>query len=111
MLHVPDGVPVVGVAGQTLFVSKGTRFRPSFPQAGTEYVPVCVPAFKPERCIREDGQSEANSAVGERLKELHGTHTGEAAAAAADVAGAPLETLYHMCPKEEWEAAKKSGKA
>ena len=40
------------VAGDTIFIEKGQRFKPVFPVADTEYIPVCIPAFKPERCIR-----------------------------------------------------------
>ena len=42
-------------AGQTVFIAKGERFKPEFPDAGTEYIPVAMPAFRPDRCIREDG--------------------------------------------------------
>ena len=45
---------VSAVAGQTIFVEKGQRFKPVFPVADTEYIPVCIPAFKPERCKREE---------------------------------------------------------
>ena len=40
-------------AGQTVKISSGTRFRPSFPE-DTTYIPVCVPAFQPDRCVREE---------------------------------------------------------
>jgi len=47
-------------AGDSVFIEKGERFRPIFPEGGTEYVPVCLPAFRPDRCIREDDPTEAS---------------------------------------------------
>lgn len=78
-------------AGQTVFIQKGTRFRPSFPEDST-YVPVCVPAFRPDRCQRED-PDESGKEISEKLKQLHDN------------------VLYHMTKKAEWEQAKKSGHA
>jgi mannose-6-phosphate isomerase-like protein (cupin superfamily) len=40
-------------AGQTVFIRRGERFRPFF-DANTEYLPVCLPAFRPDRCVREE---------------------------------------------------------
>lgn len=77
VFEVEGGSSTTAKAGQTVFISKGTRFRPSFPVGDTQcvpspnftthnafhysihffkfrYVPVCVPAFRPDRCIRED---------------------------------------------------------
>jgi len=83
-------------AGQTVFVSKGERFRPEFPEAGTEYIPVCLPAFRPDRCIRED---DPDGPVSKKLKQLHGN--------GADAKCKPnAEVLYHMCQKKIWEEAK-----
>ena len=49
-----EGQPDLTVgAGQTVKISSGTRFRPSFPE-DTTYIPVCVPAFRPDRCVREE---------------------------------------------------------
>ena len=56
-------------AGQTVKISKGTRFRPSFPE-DTTYIPVCIPAFSPSRCIREDVTEEGKD-VALNLKKLH----------------------------------------
>lgn len=102
IMAVGDGVVEVG-AGETCYVERGTRFQPRFPEGGTTYVPVCVPAFKPERCVREEGGG-APSAVSAKLEALHG--------AAAATANAPAaEVLYHMCEKALWEAAKARGGA
>jgi len=93
-------------AGQTVFIGKGERFRPSFPDAGTEYFPVCLPAFRPDRCLREDG-TPRESEVSKKLQELHAG----AGAKTAESAEPPPEVLYHMCPVPVWEEAKAIGEA
>ena len=67
--------------GETALIDKGTRFQPRFPEAGTSYIPVCIPAFRPDRCVREEGSC---SDVAKRLAALH-----------TKVEDAP-EVLYHM---------------
>jgi len=57
-------------AGDSVFIKKGERFRPVFPVGGTEYIPVCLPAFRPDRCVRED-DTERSKQVSGKLKELH----------------------------------------
>ena len=80
-------------AGETCLVSRGERYRPLFPVADTEFLAICLPAFKPERCVREeDGPAAAAAAV----------------ALAAD--GYP-EIIYHMCEKSCWESALAAGEA
>ena len=79
---LPDGSTVELKAGETALVDKGTRFQPRFPEAGTSYIPVCIPAFRPDRCLREEGSS---SDVAKRLAALHTNK----------VEDAP-EVLYHM---------------
>lgn len=103
VLYGKDGNEKLTVqAGETLFVAKGERFRPVFPQGGTEYIPVCIPAFKPERCHREE---EGVSDVSKTLKELHSAT--KASAGNCDA----VDRLYHMCQKNLWEAALKNGEA
>ena len=87
-------------AGATVFIGKGERFRPTFPDGGTEYVPVCLPAFRPDRCKREE---EEGGAVSKKLAELHS----KTAAPAAE----PSEVLYHMCVASHWEESKRLGEA
>jgi len=94
---LPDGSEVEANAGDTVKVAAGTRFQPRFPEGGTEYLPVCLPAFRPERCVREE---EGESDVAKRLDALHKPKAPP---------GPPAEILYHMCEKPRWEAAKKSG--
>lgn len=98
VLQYDDGRSELEVkAGQTVFIGRGERFKPDFPDGDTEYVPVCLPAFRPDRCQREDGP---DSAVSKRLKELHTP----AAAPAITGSFTPPEVLYHMCTKAAWEA-------
>lgn len=56
-------------AGETVFIRSGTRFRPTFP-VDTEYIPVCLPAFRPDRCLREDEEEEQKN-IASKLKDLH----------------------------------------
>lgn len=86
-------------AGETVFIERGERFRPTFPDSGTEYVPVCLPAFRPDRCIRE----EEVGTVSERLATLHSKRK-----RATEEEAAP-EILYHMCQSSMWEKAKRLG--
>lgn len=89
-------------AGQTVFIARGERFKPEFPEGETEYVPVCLPAFRPDRCIREDGP---DSEVSKRLAALHG------AAPTLVANDEKPEVLYHVCQKALWEEAKHKGEA
>lgn len=105
---------VSAVAGETIFIEKGQRFKPVFPVADTEYIPVCIPAFKPERCKREDEgrDKDEEQKITERLEELHSQQpsddsiedkvTDKAKDANDDYNNG---TLYHMCEKSEWKAA------
>jgi hypothetical protein len=93
---------LTAVAGETVFVAKGERFKPVFPEGGTKYVPVCIPAFKPERCHREE---EGVSDVSANLQKLHAAPIGNDAAAPTDgdVIVKDDTKLYHMCEKTIWE--------
>ena len=82
-----------------------------FADGATEYIPVCLPAFRPDRCIREDDSERAKN-VSAKLKELHSNATQERAnSALAICADADPDILYHMCLKADWEAAKEKGEA
>lgn len=94
-------------AGQTVFIPKDSRFQPVFP-VPAKYIPVCLPAFSPERCIREEGTELSD--VSARLNELH--HGSDGAAAAAAVSAEEVNkrfddvnTLYHMCETSIYEKA------
>jgi len=98
--------------GQTCFIAKGERFRPIFPLGKTEYIPVCFPAFRPDRCIREEGGEE--SEVSTKLKQLHDTDA-ESSKKTNDKNDQEkyddIDILYHMCDKQKWEEAITSGNA
>jgi hypothetical protein len=64
------------------FIQKGERFRPIFPTCNVSYIPVCLPAFRPDRCTREEDNCEEAAAVAsgndnginvvtKKLRELH----------------------------------------
>ena len=112
VLLYEDGAKQLEVgAGQTVMIAQGERFKPTFPDAGTEYVPVCLPAFRPDRCIREEEGESGTVSV--NLKRLHAGDDKPSAAAqpAAEPAAEPAEVLYHMCEAWRWEAAKQRGEA
>lgn len=92
VMHSDDHKLTVN-AGETCYVAKGERYRPMFPDANTEFIAICSPAFKPERCVREE---EGSSGVSDKLKALHSSRTLED--------GYP-ESIFHMCEKAPWEAA------
>ena len=91
-------------AGDTVFIEKGERFRPVFPSGDTEYIPVCSPAFRPDRCIREE--DEETNDVTKKLRTLHGMDD-----AKPNDNDAIEDILYHMCQKTLWESSVVSGNA
>jgi mannose-6-phosphate isomerase-like protein (cupin superfamily)/uncharacterized protein (DUF952 family) len=92
-------------AGHTAFVEKGTRFQPRFPSGTTKYIPVCLPAFKPERCAREEGAVASDVSI--KLKDLHSKPTAQEVNAKFN----DVNIIYHMCKKSAWEECKKQSKA
>ena len=102
-------------AGETVFIAKGERFQPVFPQGDTEYVPICIPAFKPERCLREEENGINTSDVSKKLDELH-HHSQSKKRRTVDtdekkkVEDYP-DIIYHMCQKSLWEQAVQDGVA
>ena len=97
--------------GETVFVAAGERFRPVFPLAGTEYVPVCFPAFRPDRCIREE--EEEGSPVSDILKSLHNgasVETKEVPVQSSDTDDSE-EVLFHMAQRELYESVVAKGEA
>jgi len=105
-MHYGDDQVLLVEAGQTCFVAKGERFRPVFPVGETEYIPICLPAFKPSRCVREE---EGDSTVAAKLAELHSN--GKSPEATTTTTTDDAETLYHMCEKALWEKAIADGEA
>lgn len=99
---------LTATAGQTIMIASGERFRPIFPLGDCEYIPVCLPAFKPERCIREEETSE----VSDGLEKLHaGSATAAKDNATESKEGEATEIIYHMCEKALWEKALAAKKA
>jgi len=108
--------------GETVFIQKGERFRPVFPSAQTEYIPVCLPAFRPDRCHREEEIDFGD--VSATLNKLHQTSNRTTNISNADVTDVTAKSppsqinnqtisdiIYHMCQKKQWEEADKSGSA
>lgn len=101
--HQPDGTAAVlhVSAGETCFVARGERFKPVFRVCPTEYIPVCLPAFRPDRCKREEDEGD----VARTLAKLHGTAAATANAESSNAAtsAAVPHMLYHMCQASRWE--------
>ena len=100
-------------AGQTVFIPKGSRMQPVFP-VPSKYLPACLPAFKPERCIREEGTELSD--VSTKLAELHrGSSTSDevvfddtnkATLLSAEEVNAKfnhVQTIYHICQTSQYE--------
>ena len=119
--------------GETILIRKGERFRPCFPHGDTEYFPVCLPAFRPSRCQREEHPD--TSVITKTLRALHhqdiipssksiarlnpnqtsstGRLLNQTTVDAHHQRPTPREdrVLYHMCPRDRWQAAVDQGQA
>ena len=74
---------------------------------------MCLPAFRPDRCIRED-DSERSKQVAANLQQLHSGPSivpDSQAPSCKTVNDEVPDTLYHMCVKADWDAAKAKGEA
>jgi hypothetical protein len=93
-----EGVVTIN-AGETAFIQRGSTWQPTFP-VECEYIAICRPAFRPDRCIRED---ENNAEGMEKLKAMHKKQK------TAGIPAAPREKdddlLYHMTTRASWEEA------
>ena len=69
-------------AGQAVFLAKGERVRWHFTESA-EYVPICLPAFSPDNCFREDSEAA-------KPPPTHDSH----------------DSIYHLVQKPLWEASK-----
>ncbi|KAL7535081.1 hypothetical protein ACHAXR_006261 [Thalassiosira sp. AJA248-18] len=101
--------------GQTVFIPKGSRMQPVFPVA-SRYIPLCLPAFSPERCIREEGTELSDVAA--RLNELHDRGSDGGTAAPRELSAEEVneqfndvKTIYHMCQENLYENATRSKSA
>eukprot|EP00306_Pavlova_sp_CCMP459_P010416 CAMPEP_0185191958 /NCGR_PEP_ID=MMETSP1140-20130426/17678_1 /TAXON_ID=298111 /ORGANISM="Pavlova sp., Strain CCMP459" /LENGTH=303 /DNA_ID=CAMNT_0027758685 /DNA_START=20 /DNA_END=931 /DNA_ORIENTATION=+ len=105
VIELPGGEDKVEVeAGKTVHIAPGTRFRPTFPM-DTSYVPVCLPAFRPDRCIRED-EDAAGHKIAQKLKALHNSEA--PTCRTSNTEDSAPEVLYHMTTKAAWDAAKEA---
>eukprot|EP00977_Amphora_coffeiformis_P002850 scaffold528_cov165-Amphora_coffeaeformis.AAC.62 len=86
-------------AGETCYVAKGERYQPLFPETDTEFIAICSPAFRPERCVREE---EGSSGVSDQLKEVQPSQ---------GLADGYPDAIFHMSEKSPWEAALAAGEA
>ena len=81
-IEYAHGPPLTAKAGQAIFLAKGERVRWVFTEAA-EYVPICLPAFSPANCFREEGIPPAE----------HDKYT----------------DIYHLVQTPLWEACKANG--
>jgi uncharacterized protein (DUF952 family)/mannose-6-phosphate isomerase-like protein (cupin superfamily) len=109
-VHYGNGQALTANGGETIFIEKGERFRPIFPEGGTEYVPVCIPAFKPERCQREEENGVNTSEVSAKLEKLHSNNKKKNTDENPNNKTL-AKIVYHMCQKTLWEKHVASGTA
>jgi uncharacterized protein (DUF952 family)/mannose-6-phosphate isomerase-like protein (cupin superfamily) len=90
--------------GETCHVSHGERFKPVFPVGNTEYILTCLPAFSPDRCVREDeGMSDSDDIVAQRLRFLHEKKDDDDSTADDGDNKSADDKIYHMCQKSLWD--------
>ena len=84
-------------AGKGLFLPKNTRVKWMWP-GPCKYVPICVPAFSPSNCHREEeeGPTAKTEESMDHLRQLH--------------AALRFPFLFHAAQKSLWEEAKADGK-
>lgn len=101
--------------GETVFIPKGSRFKPVFPVTA-RYIPLCIPAFSPDRCIREE-EGGAPSDVAARLNTLHQntktrpTTPPQSSPAEVHAKYDHIRTIYHMCRTSLYQQAVDGKKA
>ena len=80
-----------------------------FPLAGTMYVPVCFPEFRPDQCIHKE--EEEGSPMSDKFKSLHN-------GASVETIEIPVhsydtndqeEVIYHIAQRELYESVATSG--
>lgn len=77
VLHYGDSKTVVARQGEGMIIPAGTRMKVCWPGPCT-YIPICMPAFSPAICHREEGDvCVKDEATIKRLNDLHG-HSGGA---------------------------------
>lgn len=93
--------------GQTGFIEKGSTWKPTFP-VETEYIAICRPAFRPDRCIRED-ESNAEGMV--KLKEMHSSCKASGILPVPPPSDKDSDLLYHMTTEAAWMKVLQTGDA
>jgi hypothetical protein len=93
--------------GQTVFIPKGSRMQPVFP-VPAKYIPLCIPAFSPDRCVREEGTEGELSSVSAKLNELHqaGQSTTDTLPSSTEEVNEQfkhIQTIYHMCQQSLYD--------
>ena len=89
-------------AGQTAYIEKNERFRTIYPDSETEYIAICMPAFKPER-HHPESEIDVDSIVLQLLEQ-------KTSRIETDISPS-TDIIYHMCLKSTWEEAKRSKNA
>lgn len=106
--------PLTVEAGQTAEIPAGTKFTPSSTE-DAEYMLVCMPAYKPERCLRErKTETKMLLHLADFVKEFCEPVIRLCCRPrnqAIDPRELKPEILYHLCPEREWELTLITGKA
>uniref|UniRef100_A0A7S1U6G1 (S)-ureidoglycine aminohydrolase cupin domain-containing protein n=1 Tax=Phaeomonas parva TaxID=124430 RepID=A0A7S1U6G1_9STRA len=85
-------------AGSGLFLAKGTRVKWSWDRP-CKYVPICLPAFSPANCGREEETGDHIAKPEESMQALRALHE-----------ASKHEYLYHVAKVPRWEACKAAGR-
>jgi hypothetical protein len=101
-----SGEEVIIEAGETAYISKGSSWKPTFP-VETSYIAICKPAFRPDRCVREE---ENNQSGMDLLKKMH-ADSSVAPPQPTVTKAEPIDKLHHMTTRALWNAVKDSGEA
>uniref|UniRef100_A0A7S2X5W6 (S)-ureidoglycine aminohydrolase cupin domain-containing protein n=1 Tax=Lotharella oceanica TaxID=641309 RepID=A0A7S2X5W6_9EUKA len=96
-LQMSDGKKVSVSAGEGVFLPKGLRVKWVWP-GPCRYIPICLPAFSPENCGREEEEGNAHAKDGKAMRRLRELH-----------AETLHPFLFHVAKKSLWEEAKRSG--
>uniref|UniRef100_A0A0G4HCU8 (S)-ureidoglycine aminohydrolase cupin domain-containing protein n=1 Tax=Chromera velia CCMP2878 TaxID=1169474 RepID=A0A0G4HCU8_9ALVE len=97
-LKFGDGKTAKVAAKQGAFLPRGTRVKWVWP-GPCEYIPICLPAFSPENCGREDEKGNHMAKSSEAMQKLRELHEESC-----------HPWLFHVAQKSLWEKAKKEGK-
>lgn len=91
-----DGRVVIVGENSGAFLPKNSRVKWIWP-GPCKYIPICLPAFSPENCGREDEPGSQHAKSSESMRKLRDLH-----------AARQHPWLFHVARKSLWEAAKKN---